>query len=62
MAGPSGRSVGRPNMEPDQRRVHKVSTYLSPAELRRLNEHLVLSGKGLADWLREAISERLANS
>ena len=60
MAGASGRSVGRPNLEPEQRRVHKVSTYLSSAELKRLNEHLALSEKGLADWLREAISGHLA--
>ena len=59
MSGPSGRPVGRPNKEPATRRVHKVSTYLSASELKRLNEQLAASGMALADWLRNAISARL---
>ena len=59
MAGPPARPVGRPIKEPKQRRVHKVSTYLSEAELKRLEDELALSGKVLADWLREAIFEHL---
>lgn len=62
MAAPPARPVGRPRKEPDQRRVHKVSTYLSAAELKLLNDELALSGKDVADWLREVISERLAAS
>ena len=61
MTVPPARPVGRPSKELDQRRVHKVSTYLSAAELKLLNDELALSGKSLADWLREAISEHLAH-
>lgn len=60
MAVPSGRSSGRPSVEPEKRKGCRLTTNVDQSVLGRLNKLAALTGKDKAVLLREAIFEFLA--